>query len=152
MAILNNIRIVMFIKGLFYKYRILNFMLVGGIGYFINLAVYYPLLLVFRDEVTLFNTHFYLPPFLISTYVAATANYLLNKKLTFNGMERHKQSYIRYLLAVAVTVFFDIILLFVLVDYAHIPPELAVVLALLVMFILRYVVVKKWVWKEKKNV
>jgi len=139
-----------FVKRLFRKYRILNFMVVGGIGYFVNLAVYYPLLLVFKSEVTFLNTHFYLPPFLISTYVAATANYLLNKRWTFGDLERQKQSYVRYLLAVAVTVFFDIILLFILVDYGHIQPELAVALALLVMFILRYVVVKKWVWKEKK--
>jgi putative flippase GtrA len=138
------------IKKLFYKYRILNFMLVGGIGYIINMAVYYPLMLVFKNEVTILNTHFYLPPFLISTYIAATSNYLLNKRWTFNDKDRQKQSYIRYLVACAFTVCLDIVLLFILVDYGHLKPELAVALALLVMFILRYIVVKKWVWKEKK--
>lgn len=129
------------------KYRIFNFMLVGGIGYIINMAVYCPLMLVFKSDVTFLNTHFYLPPFLISTFIAATSNYLMNKVWTFKDKERYKQSYIRYLLACSVTVLFDIVLLFILVDYGHLYPMLAAALAILVMFIARYFVVKKWVWK-----
>src|SRR5574343_511280 len=97
------------IKRLLAKYRILNFMVVGGIGYIINVSLYYPLMLVFKSEVVFLDTHFYLPPFLISTFIAATSNYYLNKKWTFGGIERYKQSYIRYMLAMGVTVFFDII-------------------------------------------
>jgi len=133
------------------KIRILNFMFVGGIGYIINMAIYYPLMLIFKSDVTFLNTHFYLPPFLISTFIAATSNYLINKAWTFKDKETYKQSYIRYMLACAITVFFDIILLFLLVDYGHIYPAVAAALAILIMFITRYFVVNRWVWKERNN-
>lgn len=138
-------------KGINPKYRILNFMFVGGIGYIINMAVYYPLMLVFKSDVTFLHTHFYLPPFLISTFIAATSNYLINKAWTFKDKGRYKQSYIRYMSACAITVFFDIILLFVLVDYGHIYPVISAALAILIMFIARYFIVSKWVWKVKRG-
>jgi len=130
------------------KYRLLNFMIVGGIGYIINMGLYYPLTLVFRKEVTFFGNHFYLPPFLMSTYIAATAQYFMNKAWTFNDREKYSQSYLRYLSVAAITVIFDLILLFIFVDFGHLYPELAAALAILIMFISRYFIVKRWVWRD----
>ncbi len=68
----NNKEIYAYLKHLFklalYRYRILSFMFVGGIGYFVNMAVYYPLTLWFKDKVLFLGQEFYLPPFLISSY------------------------------------------------------------------------------------
>ncbi len=129
------------------KYRLLNFMIVGGIGYIINMAIYYPLTLVFNREVTFLGSHFYLPPFLISTYIAATSQYFMNKAWTFNDMEKYSQSYVRYLSAVAVTVIGDIAILCLIVDFGHLQPILAAAIAILIMFMARYIIVKRWVWR-----
>jgi putative flippase GtrA len=133
------------------KYRLLNFMIVGGIGYIINMALYYPLTLVFSKEVTFLGSHFYLPPFLVSTYIAATCQYFMNKAWTFGDMQKYSQSYLRYLSAVAVTVIGDIALLAVIVDFGHLRPELAAALAILVMFLFRYSIVKRWVWQDSRD-
>lgn len=132
------------------KYQILNFMIVGGIGYVVNMAIYYPLTLVFDKEVTFLGSHFYLPPFLISTYVAMTVNYLMNRAWTFKNNKEYSQGYLRYLTSCSTTVIGDIGLLFVLVDFGHLHPMVAAALAILVMFITRYSIVKRFVWKPKK--
>lgn len=44
-----------------HKFQILNFMLVGGIGYAINMLIYWPLTLVFKNEVSFLGQQFYLP-------------------------------------------------------------------------------------------
>jgi len=133
------------------KYRLLNFMIVGGIGYIINIASYYPLTLVFKSEVTFLSSHFYLPPFLISTYIAATTQYFMNKAWTFGDMARYSQGYLRYLSAVAVTAIGDIILLYIFVDFGHLQPVLAAAVAILVMFLFRYSIVKRWVWRDSRD-
>jgi len=133
------------------KYRLLNFMIVGGIGYIINMALYYPLTLVFNKEVTFLGSHFYLPPFLVSSYIAATCQYFMNKAWTFGDMEKYSQSYFRYLSAVAVTIIGDLAILAVIVDFGHLRPELAAALAILIMFMARYFIVKRWVWKGSQG-
>ena len=133
------------------KYRLLNFMIVGGIGYIINMGLYYPLTLLFNKEVSFLGSHFYLPPFLISTYIAATCQYFMNRAWTFDDMEKRSQSYLRYLSAVAVTVLGDIAVLALIVDFGHLQPELAAAIAILIMFMARYSIVKRWVWRGSDN-
>src|SRR5208283_2283363 len=72
------------IKSLLKKYQVLNFMLVGGIGYIINMGLYYPLTILFRSETTILGQHFYLPPFFISSFVAISCNYAMNKRWNVN--------------------------------------------------------------------
>lgn len=126
-------------------------MIVGGIGYIINMAIYYPLTLVFSSEVTFLGSHFYLPPFLISTYIATTANYFMNKAWTFKDKEKYSQSYLRYLSSCLTTVIGDIILLYIFVDFGHLRSILAAALAILIMFMSRYIIVKRWVWQDPRD-
>ena len=77
------------------KYQILNFMIVGGIGYAINMLTYWPLTLAFKNEVNFLGQHFYLPPFVISSLLAITSNYILNKVWTFKGWTENRLGSLR---------------------------------------------------------
>jgi dolichol-phosphate mannosyltransferase len=135
----------------FYKYRILNFMLVGGIGYAINMLTYWPLTLVFETEVSFLGQHFYLPPFVISSLLAIISNYSLNKIWTFRGWTEQRLGFLRYLSMALVTLLGDMVLLFVLVDFVGMAPVPAAALAILIVFIIRFIIASKWVWSEKSS-
>lgn len=133
----------------FYKFRILNFMLVGGIGYAINMLTYWPLTLVFKTEVSFLGQHFYLPPFVISSLLAIISNYELNKVWTFQGWTEQRLGFLRYLSMALVTLLADMVLLYALVDYGKMPPVPAAALAILIVFLVRYTIARKWVWSKK---
>jgi len=144
-----------YLKHLFllamYHYRILNFMLVGGLGYIINMGIYYPLTLVFKNEVTFLGQHFYLPPFVISSLVAITCNYHFNKVWTFGDRQAKRLSFFRYLGMAVTTLLFDMLVLFALVDYGGIKPIPAAAIAILVVFALRYLIADKLIWHGKNR-
>ena len=135
-----------FVLTLFKRFRVLNFMVVGGIGYVVNMGLYYPLTLVFKTEVTFLGSHFYLPPFVISSCVAIVCNYLMNKKWTFGDRKAKSLSFARYFGMAAVTLILDVVLLFVLVDYLHFWNVLAAAVAILVVFAVRFIVASYWIW------
>jgi dolichol-phosphate mannosyltransferase len=134
-----------------YHYRILNFMLVGGLGYIINMGIYYPLTLVFKNEVSFLGQHFYLPPFVISSLVAISCNYYLNKVWTFRGRQARILSFFRYLGMAVTTLLFDMLVLFALVDYGGIKPIPAAAIAILVGFAIRYLIANKWIWGKRRE-
>ncbi|MHB8105487.1 MAG: glycosyltransferase, partial [Dehalococcoidales bacterium] len=75
-----------YVKQLFYlysfKYPILDFMIVGGIGTVINLGVYSLLVLLPALKTIQYNVvgkTYYFPPFILSSLVAIVSNYLMNK-------------------------------------------------------------------------
>ncbi len=131
------------------RYKMLNFMIVGGIGYFINMAIYYPLTLLFQSEVTFLGQHFYLPPFVISSFVAITSNYTMNKHWTFGDRKASSLSYLRYLGMALLTLLLDMFLLFLLVDYGRLVPVLAAALAIAIAFVIRFIVADKWIFSAK---
>ena len=137
------------IGNLFQKYQILNFMVVGGIGYVINMLVYWPLTLVFRNEVSFLGQHFYLPPFVISSLIAILSNYELNKFWTFKGWHEQRLGSARYFFMALGTLVIDMAFLFILVQYLHLPPVSAAALAILIVFIIRYAIARSWVWSKK---
>ena len=130
------------------KYQILNFMIVGGIGYVVNLLIYWPLTMVFKNEVTFLGQQFYLPPFVISSLIAILCNYTLNKIWTFKGWTEQKMGSMRYLLMALATLVLDMFFLFLLVQYAHLHPVPAAAVAILIVFIVRYTIARTWVWKK----
>jgi dolichol-phosphate mannosyltransferase len=144
-----------YLKHLFllvmYHYSILNFMLVGGLGYIINMGIYYPLTLVFKNEVSFLGQHFYLPPFVISSLVAISCNYYFNKVWTFRNRQARSLSFFRYLGMAMTTLLFDMLVLFALVDYGGIKPIPAAAIAILVVFALRYLIADKWIWHGKNR-
>jgi dolichol-phosphate mannosyltransferase len=134
-----------------HKFRILNFMLVGGIGYAINMLTYWLLTPVFETEVRFLGQHFYLPPFMISSLLAIVSNYELNKVWTFKGWKEQRLGFMRYMSMALVTLSIDIMFLYALVDYCKLPPVPAAAIAILIVFIIRYVIAKRWVWSEASS-
>ncbi|HXY74559.1 MAG TPA: glycosyltransferase family 2 protein, partial [Dehalococcoidales bacterium] len=107
-----------YIKQLFFlymgKYRIVNFMLVGGVGYVINIGIYSALTLipVLRAQTNIFGKQYYLPPFAISTLIAIACNYYLNKRFTFQDRKEVKAGFWQYMAMGIITGIVDMALLF----------------------------------------
>ncbi len=129
--------------------RIINFMAVGVLTFAISLAVYYPLTLFFQYHVEWLEQVFYLPATIPATLVSVTCGYYFNKKWTFRDSRTKKMGLLKYQLTGMSTAFFDILLLFVFVQFGHIHYLLGTVLATLCMFLVRYFIVGKWVWVVK---
>jgi dolichol-phosphate mannosyltransferase len=137
-----------------YKYQILNFMVVGGIGYVINLGLYYFLLLIPLFKMIRWSwlgegDRNYLLPFIVSSLVAMVSNYLLNRISTFKGWKEQKSGFFRYIAMGIATLFLDMGLLVVFVKYADFPYVPAAALAILIAFVARFLIARSWVWKKK---
>ncbi|MCX6003044.1 MAG: glycosyltransferase family 2 protein [Chloroflexi bacterium] len=135
----------------FDKFRIMNFMVVGGIGYVINISLYslltlLPLLKAF--EFSQVGKPYYLPPFVVSSLIAITSNYLMNRAWTFKGWVEHQRGFGRYMSMGIGTLLLDLGFLYLLVNYGKLAPVPAAALAILVVFIIRYVIARRWVWSE----
>lgn len=134
------------------KYRVLNFMLVGGIGFVVNMATYYPLTLVFEAKTTTFlGQQFYLPPFVISSFLAIVCNYTLNKIWTFRDQDAKSLSFLRYLSMASITLIFDMLLLFLWVTYANVSPTLGAALAIMIVFVVRYAIARRYIWGKPRK-
>ena len=128
------------------KIRIINFMVVGGIGGLISFAVYYPLTFYFKDSVHFLGQIFYLPAVIPSTIAGVTFNYFLNRKWTYGDRKAKRMSLIRYEVVGLSTAVLDVTVLFLLVRYIHVNYLVAPIVAVLCMFIIRYFLVNKFVW------
>jgi len=133
------------------RFQILNFMVVGGIGYAINMAIYYPLTLLFHSTTVVFGQQYYLPPFVVSTLIAICSNYYLNKKWTFGDSREASFGFGRYLLMGAVTGLGDMALLFAFVRYLKMFPQLAAAIAILIVFVVRFFIAKTMIWGKRKG-
>jgi dolichol-phosphate mannosyltransferase len=139
-----------------FKYQILNFMVVGGIGTVINLGLYSILTLIPALKVFAFERvgdTYYVPPFIISSLVAIVCNYLMNKASTFKGWKEQKGGFGRYLAMGLLTLIPDTGLLIVFVQVFHIHRVLSAALAILIMFLVRFLIARTWIWKKnpRKN-
>lgn len=132
------------------KIRIINFMVVGGIGGLISFAVYYPLTFYFKDSVRFLGQIFYLPAVIPSTVVGVTFNYFLNRKWTYRDCKAKSMSLAKYEVVGLSTAVLDVSVLFVLVHYIRINYLIAPVVAVLCMFVIRYYLVNRLVWNTKK--
>jgi dolichol-phosphate mannosyltransferase len=137
-----------------YKYQILNFMVVGGIGTVINLGLYTILLYVPGLKTVRWSwlgtgDHNYLLPFIISSMVATVSNYLMNRASTFKGWKEQKGGFTRYITMACVTLFLDTGLLFLLVKYGKLPYVLAAALAIFINFTARFLIARNWIWNKK---
>ena len=128
-------------KLYFYKYRFLSFGFVGGIGLITNLIILYLL-----TDIVGIN---YLMSFIVAFLVAASQNYLMNKKWTFGDIKESKLGYFRYLGITSVTLILDEILLWAFTDGIGMWYGVSALLAVLVAFIIRYTLVGKLIWKNK---
>ena len=138
-----------------YKYQVLNFMVVGGIGFVINMGLYSLLTLVPALKTFEFNKvgqTYYLPPFVLSSLVAIISNYLLNKISTFKGWKEQKGGFGRYIVMSLATLVLDTGLLFIFVEKGNLAPQPAAALAILIVFVVRFFIARSWVWKKKSPV
>jgi putative flippase GtrA len=131
-----------------FKIKIINYGFVGGIGYLVNMGVYYPLTLLFKQEVSFLGQHFYLPPFIISSLVAILCNYHLNKIWTFKKNKEKQLGILRYISSNLVTVMIDMVILFLLVSFGHLTPIISAGIAILLVFIMRYFIATHWIWNK----
>jgi dolichol-phosphate mannosyltransferase len=143
-----------YLKQLFYlysfKYPILDFMVVGGIGTVINLGVYSLLVLLPALKTFQYNVvgkTYYFPPFILSSLVAIVSNYLMNKAWTFRGWKEQKGGFARYLTMGVIALIPDSGLLIIFVEFGKLPYVLAAALAIVINFIFRFLIARSWVWK-----
>ena len=136
-----------------FKYQILNFMVVGGIGALINLGLYtlllhVPMLKNVQWDWLGNGKDNYLLPFIISTLVAMICNYLLNRVSTFKGWKEQKGGFGRYMTMGILTSLIDYGLLVLFVKYGHLAYELSAILAIIIAFVVRFIIARSWVWKK----
>jgi dolichol-phosphate mannosyltransferase len=133
-----------------FKYPILDFMVVGGIGTVINLGVYSLLVLLPALKTFQYNVvgkTYYFPPFILSSLVAIVSNYLMNKAWTFRGWKEQKGGFARYLTMGVIALIPDSGLLIIFVEFGKLPYVLAAALAIVINFIFRFLIARSWVWK-----
>ena len=125
-----------------YKFRVLRFGIVGGIGTLTNLLI----LFLLTDIVGLY----YLGSFAFAFLVAASQNYWLNKRWTFGDRKETKLGYLHYLLAASATLILDEALLFAFTEFIGIWYVASATLAIVIAFVARYFWVSRWVWRKSK--
>jgi dolichol-phosphate mannosyltransferase len=132
------------------KYQISNFMIVGGIGYALNMLVYSLLTLNIHTSETIFlGQHFYLVPFVVSSLLAIICNYIFNKIWTFRGWAERRLGGLRYLIMALATLILDMFFLGLLVDKGKMSPIPAAALAILIVFVLRFAIARRWIWSRR---
>ena len=99
------------------KVRIINFMLVGSLGFIVSAIVYYPLSFYFKDNVEFLGQVFYLPACIPSTIASLSFNYFMNKRITFRDCRSNSLGYWRYMSTGMITAIADIFLIFLLVTF-----------------------------------
>ena len=130
--------------------RVINFMIVGGLGFIVGTGlVYYPITWALH-HVSGANEIYYLPALIPSSLVSISWNYWMNKHWTFKDKKSESVSYLRYLSMALSTIVFDIALLFVFVHYVHLFYLVGLVLATVCMFLLRYLIANKWIWRLQR--
>ena len=95
--------------------------------------------------------HNYLLPFIISSLVAIISNYLMNRISTFKGWKEQKSGFGRYMAMGIATLFLDMGLLVLFVRLWKFPYVPAAALAILIAFVVRFVIARSWVWKNKST-
>lgn len=127
-----------------------NFMIVGGIGYIINMGLYWWLCHYFNSQVAFLGQQFYLVPFVASSAIAMVSNYELNKIWTFRKWTEQKLGAARYFSMGTFTILIDMCFLFLLVQYLSLPPVPAAAIAILIVFAMRYTIARKWIWSRAR--
>lgn len=119
--------------------QVLNFMIVGGIGYVLNIVVYWALCLYFGQSL-------YLTMFIASSSLAILSNYILNKYWTFRRQQIKRAGALRYFIMAYATIGLDMLLLFIGVHYLYLYPVVAAAIAIMCAFIVRYTIARRFIW------
>lgn len=123
-----------------YRYRVLRFMFVGASGTLINLAI----LGVLTEVLGLY----YLVSFAFAFLIAATSNYFLNHWWTFKDKSEESLGYLRFLAITCITLVIDEALLYALTEWLNLWYMLSAVTAIIVTFVTRYTLSKRFIWRK----
>ena len=125
-------------------FRIAKFFIVGAIGMPIHLGVLYGL-----TEAGLY----YVASATIAVIVAISFNYFLNHYWTFRDRRTNTlgKGYFKYLLVGCISDTVYLGLLYVAVDMLHIYYVLAAGGLIVMLGLLRYHIVGRWIWKTKEK-
>jgi len=122
----------------FYKFRILRFMLVGTLGAVIGLGSLYVL--------TEFAGLYYLAAYIVAFILSVTNNYICNSLWTFKS-NSGAVGWTKYVTICATTLMFNSALMYILTDILGLWYMFSAVVVILLVFLLNYVLSKKFVWK-----
>jgi putative flippase GtrA len=122
--------------------EILCFMFVGGIGYIVNIAVFW---LLYN-----YTIHgLYLIDFLLSSNLAILCNYTLNKRWTFRRYPEKSIGMLRYFSMAYMTLCLDMFMLYLFVDFGHIHPIVAATFIIAGVSVLRFTIARRWIWNAR---
>jgi len=133
------------------KFRVFNYMVVGGTCWIINLSIYYPLTLAYKETVTFLNHVYYLPPFVVSTFISGSIHYFMNRKWTFTDRKDSSLGFLKFWTSMGPTAILDVVVIYLLVEYLHLEPVVAVAIAILGVFLIRYTIANRWVWNHTRE-
>ncbi len=125
-----------------YKFRILRFMLVGGLGTLVGLGVLYTL----TEVLSLY----YLVSYIIAFVVSTTSNYVWNSLWTFK-QDIRVQEWKKYVAVCATTLLLNVVLMVALTDLIGLWYMLSATIVVLVVFTLNYTFSKKLVWRQNRE-
>lgn len=139
-----------------HKFRILKFMLVGASGTVVLLGALY--LIEHFVLHTTFQSQWgaviadksYLVAFIPAFVLAAANNYLLNNLWTFSGRSAGKVGFPKYFLVASITLPLDLVLLYAFTEWCGLYYILSATLAIIIVFLIRYAVASKWIWRKLK--
>ncbi len=137
-----------------YKYRWLRFGMVGAAGTVVNLSSLYLLntFVIHKAFTTLWSDvaadRSYLIAFIPAFLLSVTNNYTLNNLWTFRERSAGKVGFGKYLLMASITLPLDMALLYMLTEYLGLFYVLSAAIAILIVFVVRYTIAGKWIWRK----
>lgn len=127
-----------------YKFRWLRFGIVGASGLLVHTSFLYAF--------TEFASIWYLLSSIMAIVIASTSNYFLNHYWTFRERHEAKHSHLRgwlkYQLMSGVTDGIYLGLLALITEVVGVWYIASSVIAVLIVFVIKYIVAKKWIWKK----
>lgn len=122
------------------SFEFIKFCIVGAVGTLINLAI-----LVASVELLHFH---YLLGSTIAFLIAATNNFILNKRWTFKDKQRRiKSQYAQFIVVSTAALAVNLVLLFVFVEYLNVHYLLAQILAVLIAMFINFTGNKLWTFR-----
>jgi dolichol-phosphate mannosyltransferase len=128
------------------KHRFLKFVIVGGMGFFLNMGILYGL-----TESGLY----YMASSVIAIVLCMTFNYTVNNYWTFKSRRKGAKGYLQGLWKYALVSFigdglsFGLLVLFT--EVAGLWYMASMVAAVFIVAVFRYVVVRRFIWRVKDD-
>jgi len=140
-----------------YKFRILRFAIVGGVGTLVNLTTlflveHFVLHSAFESAWgTAAASRAYLVAFIPAFLLAVVCNFVLNNRWTFKERSAGKVGFGKYTLMASATLPLDYLILFALTEFLGLFYVVSAFIAILAVFIIRYTASNKLIWRKSAS-